>query len=352
MEAKNHTGLFRAFLVGDFLLIVRFAQEGEGCSIDTGAGFYHMGDKFLPCLFIKIFKGFSAGLLVLFEIVVRAVGDSLQLFGSKRERVEEVVCSLGVEGAILFWNIEDRDFIARDTDRFVPSKSISKPLVEPLFSLFWANEELNFHLFEFAGAKGEVAGINFVSEGFSNLGDSEGKLFAGNLENIFKLNKHSLGGFRAKVGEVTFVFDWSNIGFEHEVELAGFSEISTAGVDHFAGFLGAGRGGDLVGTEAAFTGFAVDHGIGEGGFVAAGFPYGTAHQDGSIHSYDIVPVLGHRFPPVLLEVALQCNAQGAVVPSPIQPAVDFGGWEDKPPAFAESDNFFHAVIRHRLIFGF
>ncbi len=352
MEAKNYTGFFGALFVGDFFFIVRFAKEGEGCSIDPGAGFHHVGNKLLPGLFIEIFQGFSAGLLMLFEIVVGAVSDPLQLFGAERKGVKQVVGPLGVEGAIFFRNIKDGDLAAWDPNRFVPGQPIGEPLVEPLFALFWANEEFNLHLFEFTGTEGKVAGIDFVSEGFSDLGDAEGKFLAGNLEDIFKLNKHGLGGFRAEVGEVPFVLDWADIGFEHEIELAGFGELSPASGDKFAGFLGAGGGGDLVGTETAFAGFAIDHGVGESGFVAAGFPNGAAHENGAIHSDDIVPVLGHRFPPIFLQVTFQCHAEGTVVPGAIQPAVDFGRWKDKAPAFAESDNFFHTVIRHRLIFGF
>ena len=123
-------------------------------------------------------------------------------------------------------------------------------------------------------------------------------------------------------------------------------------MDHFAGFLGAGGGGDLIGPESPFTSFAVDHGVSESGFVSAGFPNGATHENGAIHADDIVPMLGHTFPPVVLQVAFQGDAEGAVIPGSIEAAVDLGGWEDESSAFAEGHDFFHAVIGHRSIFGF
>jgi len=166
------------------------------------------------------------------------------------------------------------------------------------------------------------------------------------------LDEHSLGGFRAEVGEVPVVFHGPDVGFEHQIELPGFGQFAATGVDHFAGLLGAGGGGDLISPEAALASFAIDHGVSEGGFVTAGLPDGTAHENSSVHADDVVAALGHRFPPVVLEVAFEFSSQGAVVPGSIQSAVDLGRLKDEAPAFAEGHDFFHAVIGHKEIFGF
>lgn len=166
------------------------------------------------------------------------------------------------------------------------------------------------------------------------------------------MDEHSLGSLGAEVGKVSLVLYGADVRFEHQVKLAGFGQIPTTGVDHFAGFLGAGCGRDLIGAEAALAGFAVDHGVGEGGLVSTGFPYGATHENGAIHSDDIVPVLGHAFPPVILQITFQGSPEWAVIPSAVQATVDFGRREDKASAFTESDDLFHAVIRHRSIFGF
>ena len=225
-------------------------------------------------------------------------------------------------------------------------------MIEPFFPICRGNKEFDFHLLEFAGSEGEVTRVDFVAESFSNLGDAEGEFFSRDFENVFELNEHGLGRFGSEVGEVSFVLDGADVGFEHQVELPGFGEFPAAGIDHFAGFLGAGGGGDLIGAEASLTGFAIDHGIGEGGFVATSFPDGATHQDGAVHTDDIVALLGHGFPPVVFQVPFESDSQGPVVPCAVQSSVDLGGWEDKASAFAESHDFFHSVIRHKAIFGF
>ena len=82
----------------------------------------------------------------------------------------------------------------------------------------------------------------------------------------------------------------------------------------------------------------------------AGFPNGSTHENGTIHADDIVPELGHTFPPVILQVTFQGDAEGAVVPRAVEATVDLGGWKDESPAFTEGNDFFHAVIGHRSNF--
>ena len=352
VEAENDAGFLGAFLVRDFFLGIGFTKQGEGGAVDSGAGLDDMGDEFFARLLVEIFEGLAAGFLVLFEIVVGPVGDAFELLRAKGKFVQEVISPLGIESPVFIRNIQHGDFIPGDADRLIPGQAVGEPLFEPFFSFRRADEKFDLHLFEFAGAEGEVARINLVSEGFSDLGDTEGEFFAGDFENVFELDKHGLGGFRAEVGEVTVVLNGSDVGFEHQIKLAGFGQFAATGIDHFAGLLGAGGGGDLVGAEATLAGFAIHHGVGEGGFVTAGLPDGTAHENGPVHADDVVPALGHRLPPVVLEVAFEFGSQGAVVPGSVQSAIDLGRLKDEAPAFAEGHDFFHAVIGHKEIFGF
>ena len=352
MKAEDDPGFLASFVIGDFLLVVGFAEESEGGAIHSGTGLNNVRNEFLSGFFVKIFERLATGFLVLLEIVIGTVRDAFEFLGAEREGIEKVVCTLGVEGSVFFRDIEDGDFTAGDADRFVPGKAVGEPLIEPFFSICGGNKKFDLHLFELAGSEGEVPRVDFVTESFPYLGDSEGQFFSRDFENIFELDEHGLGRFGPKVGEISFVLDGADVGFEHEVELPGFGEFTAAGIDHFAGFLGAGSGGDLIGTEAAFASFAIDHGIGEGGFVATSLPDGATHQDGAVHADDIVALLGHGFPPVVFQVPFESDSQGPVVPCAVQSSVDLGGWEDKAPAFAESHDFFHSVIRHRAIFGF
>lgn len=352
VKAENDASFFRPFFVGDFFFRVSLTKKGKSGAIHAGTGLDNMGDKFFSGLFVEILEGLAAGGLVLFEVVIRPVSDALKFLRTEGESVEEVIGALGVKGTIVFRHVENGDLAAGEANGLIPSKAVGQPLIEPLFPFGRANKKLYFHLFKLAGAEGEIAGVNFVAKGFTDLGDTEREFFAGNFKNVFKLNKHGLGGFGTEIGEVAFVFDGTDVGFEHEIELARFGHFPTAGRDVFTGFLRARGMGDLIGAKAPLASFAIDHGIGESSFVAAGFPNGAAHEDGAVHAHNIVPMLGHTFPPVVFEIAFEGDAEGAVIPSPIEAPIDFGGRENEPSAFAKGDNLFHAVIRHRIIFWF
>jgi len=352
VKSEDNPGFLAPFFIDDFLLVVSFTEESKGGAIHSGTGFHNVGNEFLPGFLVEIFERFAAGFLVLLEVVIGAVCDSLEFLSAEWKGIEKVVSTLGVEGSVFFRDIKNGDFTPGDADRFVPGKAVGEPLIEPFFSICRWDKKFNLHLFEFAGSEGEVARVDFVTESFPDLGDSEGELLSRDFENVFELDEHCLSCFGSEVGEISLVLDRADVGFEHQVELTGFGEFPAAGINHFAGFLGAGGGGDLIGSEASLAGFAIDHGIGEGGFVAAGFPDGATHQNGTVHADDIVALLGHGFPPVVLEVSFESNSERPVVPGTVQTPVDFGGGEDKPPAFAKGHDFFHSVIRHKAIFGF
>ena len=352
MKAEDDSGFLTPFFIGDFFFIVGFAEEREGSAIHSGTGFDDVGNELFPGFLVEIFEWFATGFLVLLEIVIGAVRNAFELFGAKWKGIEKVVGALGVEGSVFFRDIEDGDFVAGDADRFVPGKAVGEPLIEPFFPICGGDKKFNLHLFKFPGSEGEVAGVDFVTESLSDLGDSEGEFFSRDFENIFELDEHGLGRFGPEVGKISLVLDRADVRFEHEVELPGFGKFPTTGIHHFTWFLGAGGGGDLIGAEASLAGFAIDHGIGEGGFVATGFPDGATHQDGAVHADDIVALLGHGFPPVVLQVSFESNSEGPVIPGAVQSPIDLGGWEDKASAFAEGHNFFHSVIRHKAIFGF
>lgn len=138
------------------------------------------------------------------------------------------------------------------------------------------------------------------------------------------MDEDGLCGFGAEVGEVGVVFDGADVGFEHEVEAAGFGEGAGVGLaDGFGGFLRAWGGGELVGAEAAFAGFAIDEWVVEGVFVAGGAPDGAVHEDGAVHADDVVAELCHGAPPVVFDVFFELSAEGAVVPGAVEAAVDF-----------------------------
>ena len=64
-------------------------------------------------------------------------------------------------------------------------------------------EKLEFHLFELASAKQEVAGRNFVPEGLAYLRDSEWKLFSGEGSYGFEIRENRLRRFRPQVNRLS-----------------------------------------------------------------------------------------------------------------------------------------------------
>lgn len=167
-----------AFFIGDGFFSEGFAEDGEEGAIDAGAGLDDVGDVFLFGLFVEVFEGFAGCFLVAREVVVGAVGDAFELLDAEGEFVLEVVGFAGVEGALIFWDVEDVDFVAGDADGFIPFEAFFEPVVCPLEAGAWFYEEFEFHLFEFSGAEGEVARVDFVAEGFADLGDAEGEFEA------------------------------------------------------------------------------------------------------------------------------------------------------------------------------
>ena len=159
-----------------------------------------------------------------------------------------------------------------------------------------------------------------------------------------------MGSLGAEVGKVAFVFYGADVGFEHKVELARLGELTSAGSDQFAGLLGAGGGGELIGAKAALAGFAIDHWVSEGGFVSAGLPDGSTHEDRTVHADDIVAELGHGPPPVGFEVAFEFGAEGTVIPGSVETAINLGGLENEPSALAKGHNLFHTVIGFHMFF--
>ena len=122
----------------------------------------------------------------------------------------------------------------------------------------------------------------------------------------------------------------------------------------FARLLRAPGVGELVGPEARLAGPAVHQGIGEAGDVAGGLPDLGVHQDGGVEAFDVVAGLDHRAPPAVLDVALELDAERAVVPDRAEPAIDLGGLEDEAAPLGEGNQLVHyrsvghqAILRSR-----
>ena len=102
---------------------------------------------------------------------------------------------------------------------------------------------------------------------------------------------------------------------------------------------------ELVGAVAHLGLLAVDERVGEVVDVARSLPGRRVVDDRGIEADDVVATVDEILPPGLLDVVLQLDAEGAVVEEAVEAAVDVGGREDEPAAFAQVDDGFHLVGR-------
>ena len=66
-------------------------------------------------------------------------------------------------------------------------------------------------------------------------------------------------------------------------------------------------------------------------------------NDRTIESDHVVAFAHHHAPPVILEVALQLDAERTVIPDAIEPAVDLAGLENEAAPFAQADDLLHPL---------
>ena len=90
--------------------------------------------------------------------------------------------------------------------------------MDELHGLIGLDEELEFHLLEFAGTEGKVLGRHLVAEGLSNLADAKGDLHPGGVADILELGEDGLCRLRAQVGDIILRGGGSDVGAEHQVE--------------------------------------------------------------------------------------------------------------------------------------
>ena len=199
----------------------------------------------------------------------------------------------------------------------------------PLLVLARLYKKLDLHDLELAGAEDEVAGGDLVAEGLADLGDAERELAARGVENVVEIYKNTLRRLGPEVDPVFVGLDGAHVRLEHEVELAGVGESACRPA------VGAGVALQEVGAEALAAAPAVDEGVGEVLDVTAGAPDLWVHEDGGVEADHVAATPNEGLPPVALDVVLELDAEGAVVPRAGESAVDLATLKQKPPAAAK-----------------
>ncbi len=215
-------------------------------------------------------------------------------------------------------------------------------MVEPARRLIWRHEELHLHLLELPGAKDEVPRRDLVAEALTDLGDPERWLLAGELQVVLEVQEDALGRLGAEVDGGALVLDRPHGRLEHEVELPRLGQVALGCLARVLGGLApAPRVLQSVGAKAQFAGAAVDQRIGEPGQVTAGLPGGRVLDDRRVQRDDVVALLQHRPPPLLLDVVLEQHPIVAVVVARSEPAIDLAAGEHEAPPLAERDDLVH-----------
>ena len=180
-----------------------------------------------------------------------------------------------------------------------------EPVVGELHAILGAAEILDFHLLKLPGAEDVVAGVDLVAKGFSDLRDAKGQFLASCIEHIAKIHKDRLSGLGTQVNHVIFRLKGPGMAFEHQVEIPGFGEITTAaGGTVFLAVLD----GQLICAVARIAFFAIHHRIAECLLVTRCLPDRAIHDDRAVHTLHVIPLTDVPAPPEIFQVLFQFDA--------------------------------------------
>ncbi len=251
------------------------------------AGSITYGTYRRSCSWSKYERSSPENLRVLGEVVVAAVRDALELAPAPRVLELHVRGSDAVVRELVGIVRTQPQHLRRDAEVLVPAEALLAPVLVPLLRVFGRDEELHLHLLELTGAEDEVARRDLVAERLADLRDAERRLLARRRLHVLEVDEDALRGLRAQVRDRRVVLHRTDVGLEHQVEVAGLGErVLHAAVRARA------RLRQLVRPEPLLAVLAVHQGVREGLQVAAGLPDLGGHQDRRIEAHDVVAVAG------------------------------------------------------------
>src|SRR5215510_6879520 len=162
----------------DLFLVISVHQESQSRTIRSRRGLDDIGNDLLLGLFVEILEGLAAELGVLFEIIVRAIGDSLELAPAHGEKILNIGSPFGVMRQFIFLMLAETNIFLANAISRVPGKALVDPLLMPFFIRSRQDKELDLHLLEFPRPKSEVAGRDLIAKGFADLRNAEREFLA------------------------------------------------------------------------------------------------------------------------------------------------------------------------------
>ena len=364
MEVHDDAGVVLG-LVHD-LLVIRLAQEGQRHTVCAERRLDDIGDVVLVFLLVEIVHVLTGELLVLGQVVIRAVGDAPELAPAEREQILKVGRGLGVEAQLLLLVVAQAEVFIVHIQVLEPLVAEAAPVVEPRKVSVRLAEELELHLLELADAEDEVARRDLVAEALADLADAERDLAARGALDILEVDENALRGLGAQIHLGGRVLGHALVGLEHEVELADIGKVALAAAragdllgadegDHLVvghcldihvghGVLGQPALDELVGAVAHLAGLAVNERIVERRHMAGSHPDLRVHEDRGVEP-DVVGIFLHELlPPCALDVVFQLHAERAVVPGVGEAAVDLGAGVHKAAVLAQGDDLVHGFF--------
>ncbi len=363
VEAQHRALLQLALGVGRLVLDVGVQQERQHRAADTGGRLDDVRRPALLGLLVVVGEVLAGGLGVGAEVVVGAVGDTLQLaplVAAELEAVLDVSGALGVVGELLLRVLVPPHVLLAQAETGVPVPALPHPVLLPLLVLARLDEELHLHLLELTGAEDEVAGRDLVAERLAHLGDAERRLAARSGLHLGEVGEDALGGLGAEVSDRAAVLRRAEVGGEEARELLGLGELALVAavgavevgeaVLREVALLGLVRLLQVVGAEPLVTGGALRQRVREGGDMAGGDPDLGGQDDGRVDTDDVLARRHHVAPPLALEVLLELDTERPVVPGGALTAVDLTTGEYEATALAQADDGVDLVGGHGALF--
>ena len=395
-KRRGDTQHHAAFSVLQLLHLIGVAENCEEHAVYADGGLHAVRNITLARLGIEVLQFLSAEFLMVAEVEVGAGVDALEFLEAEGEIELDIGGGVGIVCQLLM--VVETVILISHSKGLVPLHAGLFPLLEPLHLGAGLAEEFHLHLLEFAHAEDELAGHHLVAEGLADLRDAEGDLHAAGLLHVDIVHEDALGCLRAEIDGVCALAGGTELGAEHEVELAHIRPVLGAGdraddaavqdyllifgqvvgvlgshitvvnlvvVCLFAQHVGVGFAefslvegvskalaalldllvyllldlGEIVLDEhvcaIALLGIAVvDEGVVEGGDVPGCHPGAGVHEDGRVYSDNILVQANHRLPPVILDIVLEFHAKLAVIINRSETVVDLAGRENKAVLFA------------------
>ena len=269
---------------------------------------------------------------VLLQVIIGALGNTFKLSPTPWKFKLNVASASRIMRKFIFGVLANPQHVGRDAQVDIPLHARLAPVVVPLRTFAWRNEEFELHLFELARAKNKVTGGNFISETFTHLSNSKWRLLATRLQDVGEIDEHTLRSFWAKINSRTLTLDRAGMRLEHQIKSACICKGATFFRLRTIPII------ELILSKSALADRAVDKRIAEVAQVSTGFKNLGCPENRCINQYDVVALLNHRANPRIFNVAQHQRTKRAVVIRRTETTVDFAARIDESATLTKVDD--------------